>query len=113
MKKSVTRASILCLITSLFHSEEIKKPVRFAIFGLSHDHARGFIPQARDRADIQLVGIVEPDKELAARYARNFKLDTNLFYSSIANLLAKTSVQAVATFTSTFDHRRVVEECAA
>ena len=27
-------------------------------------------------------------------------------------LLAKTNVQAVATFTSTFDHRRVVEECA-
>jgi predicted dehydrogenase len=27
-------------------------------------------------------------------------------------LLVKTNVQAVATFTSTFDHRRVVEECA-
>src|SRR5437868_9119933 len=113
MKKSVSFVAILCLIIPLVHAEETKMPVRFAIVGLSHDHARGFIPQARDRADIQLAGIVEPDKELAARYAKNFKLDTNLFYSSIADLLAKTSVQAVATFTSTFDHRRVVEECAA
>jgi predicted dehydrogenase len=58
------------------------------------------------------VGIVEPDRELAGRYAKNFKLNTNLFYASLADLLAKTNVQAVATFTSTFEHRRVVEECA-
>jgi predicted dehydrogenase len=93
--------------------DEAKNPVRFAIVGLTHDHARGFIPGARDRADIQLVGIVEPDQELAARYARNFKLNTNLFYSSLVELLARTNVQAVGTFTSTFDHRKVVEECAA
>jgi predicted dehydrogenase len=39
-------------------------------------------------------------------------LDTNLFYSSLNDLFAKTNVQAVATFTSTFEHRRVVEICA-
>jgi predicted dehydrogenase len=59
-----------------------------------------------------LAGIVEPDQELAARYARRFNLETNLFYPSLEALLAKTNVQAVATFTSTFDHRRVVEMCA-
>ncbi len=48
----------------------------------------------------------------SARYARSFNLDTNLFYSSLEELLAKTNIQAVATFTSTFDHRRVVEMCA-
>src|SRR5437899_2287032 len=93
--------------------EAEKGPVRFAIIGLSHDHAAGFIPRARDRQEAQLVGIVEPKEELRARYARRFQLDTNLFYSSIEELLARTKVQAVATFTSTFEHRRVVETCAA
>jgi predicted dehydrogenase len=87
-------------------------PVRYAIIGLVHDHARGFIPGAIKRSDVQLVGIVEPDRQLAARYAAQYHLNTNLFYASLKELLAKTNVQAVATFTSTFGHRRVVEECA-
>jgi len=87
-------------------------PVRFAIIGLTHDHAGGFIPRIHDTPGVQLAGIVEPKAELAARYARRFKLDTNLFYSSLDDLLTKTNIQAVATFTSTFDHRRVVELCA-
>ncbi len=88
-------------------------PVRYAIVGLVHDHARGFIPSASTRQDVQLAAIVEPDRELAARYARDYKLDTNLFYASLEEMLAKADIQAVATFTSTYDHRRVVEACAA
>ena len=87
-------------------------PIRYAIIGLVHDHARGFIPGAMSRSDVQLAGIVEPDRQLAARYAAQYHLNTNLFYASLKELLARTNVQAVATFTSTFDHRRVVEECA-
>ncbi len=106
-------AGLLGLALNAGRAEEEKPPVHFAIFGLTHDHSAGFIPSARGRKDIQLVGIVEPDAELAARYARRFQLDTNLFYSSLEALLARTNVQAVATFTSTFEHRRVVELCAA
>jgi predicted dehydrogenase len=87
-------------------------PVRFAIIGLTHDHAGGFIPRIHDVPGVQLAGIVEPKADLAARYAKRFKLDTNLFFSSLDDLLAKTNIQAVATFTSTFEHRRVVELCA-
>ena len=43
-------------------------PVRFAIVGLVHDHARGFIPSAKSRTDIQLVAIVEPNPQLAKSY---------------------------------------------
>lgn len=113
MKKIVLSLCILLGLT--IHSavsEEIKPPVRFAVVGLVHDHARGFIPGALKRADVQLAGIVEPDRQLAARYAALYHLNTNLFYASLKELLAKTNVQAVTVFTSTFDHRRVVEECA-
>jgi len=89
------------------------QPVRFAIVGLTHDHAGGFIPRIHDVPGVQLAGIVESKADLVARYAKRFKLDTNLFYSSLDDLLAKTNIQAVATFTSTFEHRRVVEMCAA
>jgi predicted dehydrogenase len=97
---------------SFSHAEESKSPVRFAIFGLAHDHAAGFIPRAKDRRDIQLVGIIEPRADLVSRYAKRYQLEPGLFYPTLDELLAKTNIQAIATFTSTFDHRRVVEMCA-
>ncbi|PWU20467.1 MAG: oxidoreductase [Verrucomicrobia bacterium] len=103
----------LVFANSLRAATESNAPIRFAIFGLAHDHAAGFIPRAKDRPDIQLAGIIEPRADLLSRYASRFHLDRSLFYSSLDELLAKTNIQAVATFTSTFDHRRVVEMCAA
>ncbi len=93
-------------------ADEPKAPVRFAIFGLEHDHAAGFIPRARGRKDIQLVGIIESRADLVSRYSKSFGLEPGLFYSSLDELLAKTNIQAVATFTSTFEHLHVVEACA-
>jgi len=98
--------------TSNAYPAQDDSPVRFAIIGLTHDHAGGFIPRIHDVPGVQLAGIVEPKADLVARYAKRFKLDTNLFYLSLDDLLAKTNIQAVATFTSTFEHRRVVEMCA-
>jgi predicted dehydrogenase len=97
---------------SLASAEDAKNPVRFAIFGLAHDHAAGFVPRAKDRKDIQLVGIVEPRADLVSRYAQRYQLDPVLFFASLDELLARTNIQAIAAFTSTFDHRRVVEMCA-
>ncbi len=88
-------------------------PVRFAIVGLVHDHARGFIPTTHARHDIKLVAVVEPNRELAAHYAKEYKLGDSLFYTNLEAMLDQVKPQAVATFTSTFDHRRVVETCAA
>jgi len=87
-------------------------PVRLAIVGLVHDHARGFIPGLAGRRDVELVGIVEPDAGLSARYAEQFHLSKALFFPTIAALVASTKVDAVAAFTSTLDHRRVVEALA-
>jgi predicted dehydrogenase len=87
-------------------------PVRLAIIGLVHDHARALIPGLSGRKDVQLVGIVEPNRELAASYAERYHLGAGLFVPSFEALVAGTKVDAVATFTSTLDHRGVVEECA-
>jgi predicted dehydrogenase len=113
MKKfTFVLSALFCLAAMDARSADEKPPVRFAIIGLTHDHASGFLFRRRDWKDFQLVGIVEPRQDLVARYSKRFNLDTNLFYSSLDELLAKTNIQAVATFTSTFDHRRVVEMCA-
>ncbi len=105
-------ALLLCFAAGSARSQGDTPPVRLAIVGLVHDHARGFIPSLAGHKEIVLVGIVEPDRDLAAKYAEQFHLAANLFYPSIAALVAGTKVEAVAAFTSTYDHRRVVEACA-
>ena len=111
MKKLLLLSAYL-LAAVLGRPQEPAAPVRLAIVGLVHDHVRGFLPGLLERKDVQLVGVVEPDRELAADIAKQFHLAPDLFFPSLAALQAKTKVEAVATFTSTFDHRRVVEECA-
>src|SRR4051812_34078169 len=98
-------AVFACLASAPVRSADA--PVRFAIVGLVHDHARGFIPLAKARQDVQLVAIVEPNQELARRYAQTYQFDATLFYTNLDEMLDKAKVQAVATFTSTFDHAKV------
>ena len=108
---------ILCLLWCLgavtSFAQATKPPVRFAMIGLEHDHAMGFFPRLAGQTDLQLVGVVETNQDLIARYSRRFHLPPGLFYSSLEELFARTNAQAVATFTCTFDHERVVAACAA
>ncbi|MEY4939103.1 MAG: Glucose--fructose oxidoreductase precursor [Verrucomicrobiota bacterium] len=88
-------------------------PVRVAIVGLEHGHVGGFITRVLARQDVQLVGVVEARRELRERDARQYKLNPALMFARMEDLMAATKVDAVATFTNTFDHLKVVESCAA
>jgi predicted dehydrogenase len=87
-------------------------PLRVAIVGLVHGHVGGFLQQNQHRADIQIVGVAEPDSKLAAFYGSKFSLAHEIFFASVEDMLAKTKPQAVLAYTNTFDHRSVVEACA-
>src|SRR3954470_20717063 len=91
---------------------ETRPPVQLAIIGLVHDHVWGMLPALTGRTDIQLAGIVEPDQALCRQIAERFHLDPALFHPTLDALRAQRRIDAVALFTSTFDHRRWVELCA-
>ena len=108
-------AAVLCcsfpVATSMFGAEA-KPPLRVAIAGLVHGHAGGFFEHSLKRTDIQIVGIAEPDRAIFDRYAERFHFDRSLYHADLEELLHTTKPQAVLVYTSTFDHRRVVELCA-
>jgi len=104
---------LLSLIIPTALAQEAKPPIRFAMIGLVHDHAAGFLPRLASQKELQLVGIVETNQDLIQRYSRRYHLRPEIFFSSMDELFARTNPQAVATFTSTYDHERVVETCAA
>ncbi len=112
---NMLRSAVLGIFSAVAlaaNGQDTKPPVRVAIVGLSHDHANGFFPRLRDRPDVVLAGVVETNRALIEIYAQRFNLSSNLFYASLDDLFSQTKVQAVATFTSTFEHRVVVERCA-
>ena len=85
-------------------------PLRLGIAGLSHSHVHGILRRAG--TDVRIVGIAEPNRELAVRYARRYGLDEALLFGSLEEMLARAGPEAVAAFGSTDEHRAVVEACA-
>jgi predicted dehydrogenase len=110
MRRRTATLSLLCAMACARVSAS--EPVRLAVVGLVHDHARLLFPMLKDRNDLHLVGVVEDDPEIIGYYEEHFHLSPSLFYPSFEALVAKEKVQAVAAFTSTAGHRAVVEECA-
>lgn len=88
-------------------------PVRVAVAGLVHGHVDGFLRAAKGRPEIEIAGIAESDIALQRKYAQRYGLSSTLFYSDLGTLLASAKPQAVAVFSSTFDHKQIVEACAA
>ena len=87
-------------------------PVRVAIIGLEHGHVTGFLHAFPRQHDAELVGIVDPNPALCAKYEQQFHLDRSLFYPTLDALLAQQRPQALLVYTSIGDHRRIIEEAA-
>jgi predicted dehydrogenase len=89
-----------------------ENPLRVAIAGLDHGHVDGFFRTLQKRQDVQLVGVFDPDASLHEKYAARFSIAADLFFTDLAVMLDKVKPEAVATFTNTFDHPKIVEACA-
>jgi len=87
-------------------------PVRLAIVGLVHGHVRGFLDRLKGRTDVQLVGVVDADASLRQSYRERYALAPEIFHATVEAMLDAARPQAVAIFTSTYDHPQVVEACA-
>jgi len=87
------------------------KPLRVGIAGLTHDHVHGLLNRA-NMGDIEIVGIAEPNRELAERYIKRYNLPASLLYSSLNDMLEKCKPEAVCAFNSIYEHLETVKACA-
>lgn len=111
---------LVIFITSLVYKsaypQPTRKPVRVGVVGLVHTHVHWILAGvATDRAkadDIEIVGIAEPNRELAERYLKRHNLPLSLLYPTIEEMLEKTKPEAVTDFGKIIDHLRTVQVCA-
>ncbi|RDV13251.1 gfo/Idh/MocA family oxidoreductase [Pontibacter diazotrophicus] len=101
--------TLLCVL--LLTQSFAQAPVRVAVAGLSHGHVDWIFNRA-DKKDIVLVGIYEPDQELADKYAKRYKIDQGLFFRDLIKMLDQAKPEAVSAFGATSEHITVVRACA-
>jgi predicted dehydrogenase len=99
---------LLIGISKVFAQE---KPLKIGVAGLNHGHV-GWVFTANKRPDIEIVGIAEPNRQLAERYIRQHGLSMDLVFASLEEMLEKTQPEAVAGFGTTFAHLEIVRACA-
>ena len=101
---------LLLFCNSVCHAQSASLPV--AIVGLVHGHVEGFLSQLPHHPDVQLVGIVEPDTDLAAKYEKRYSLDHHLFFTKLDAMISQRHPRALLVYTSIADHRKVIEAAA-
>lgn len=87
------------------------KPLRLGIVGLVHTHVHWILGR-EPKGDIQVVGIVEPNLELAQRYSQQHGYSMDIVYDSIEEMLEAAQPEAVTAFNTIYGHLEVVEKCA-
>jgi predicted dehydrogenase len=86
-------------------------PVRLAVVGITHGHV-GWILGRKGKKDVELAGIYEKDTALANRYAKQYGLGRELFYTDLNKMLDAVKPEAAVAFGSIYEHRAAVEACA-
>ena len=85
--------------------------MRVGVVGLTHTHVHWILGRPKDDK-IMIVGIVEPNKDLALRYTQQHGYSMDIVFSSMEQMIEETKPEAVTAFGTIYDHLAVVEKCA-
>ncbi|WP_038260587.1 Gfo/Idh/MocA family protein [Zhouia amylolytica] len=102
------------LLLSIFISSQLlsqNKAVSIGVVGLTHSHVQ-WIFDSEKMGTIKIVGIVEPNRELAERYARLNNFPISMVYRTMEEMIEATKPEAVCAFGTIYDHLEVVEKAA-
>lgn len=103
--------TVFCMTTQVQQGYAQTAPLRVGVIGLTHSHVHWILGRP-DRGDIEIVGIVESNAELAQRYADQYGYPMDMVYTSMQEMIDITHPEAVTAFGSIYDHLKVVETCA-
>ena len=105
----VRKESIFWLLLFLLiatHAQD--KPLKVGVIGLTHTHVH-WIFNSEERGDFEIVGVVEPNRDLAQRYADQYGFAMHKVFPSMEELLAVQTPEAVTAFGTIYEHLEVVE----
>ena len=84
------------------------EPLRVAIIGLTHDHVHWILGRERF-GDVEIVGIVEPNNELAKRHSKRYGYSMDMVFNTMDEMMERVRPEAVMAFNDIYGHLKVVE----
>jgi len=104
---------LLLLLFGFIPLQAQEKPVRIGIDGLTHGHVHGILNNLKkENPPIEIVGIAEPNRELAQKLSKQYGFDMNIVYNTTVEMAEKTKPEGVMAFNSIYEHLGTVEACA-
>ncbi|WP_317170504.1 Gfo/Idh/MocA family protein [Flammeovirga aprica] len=108
-------AQLFIILISIFsmnaNAQENKAPLKVGVIGLTHTHVH-WIFGSEPRGEIEIVGIVEPNTELAKQYAEQYKFSLQKVYPTMQEMFDAVKPEAVTAFGTIYEHLEVVEAAA-
>ncbi|MDF1808210.1 MAG: Gfo/Idh/MocA family oxidoreductase [Phycisphaerales bacterium] len=101
---------LFLIVTTQSHAQDA--PLRLAVIGLDHGHVEGVLFNSSNRTDLELVGIYDPNYKLFEKYQSKYKLNHELFYDNLEDMLEECKPEAASVMTPISDHLNVVQICA-
>ncbi|QHS56790.1 Gfo/Idh/MocA family oxidoreductase [Mucilaginibacter sp. 14171R-50] len=84
---------------------------KLAIAGLSHDHVHNILGDYRN-GKVLIVGIAEGDKQLRARYQKQYNLPDSIFFDDLKKMVTTKKPDVVLGYNPVAKHIDIVEVCA-
>lgn len=110
LKKFSALFLLLCTVLGPMEASAVEK-LKIGVVGLTHTHVH-WIFESEKKGEFEIVGIVEQDKALALRYAKQHGYSMAKVYESMEALFSNRQVDAVAAFGTIYEHLDVVEQAA-
>lgn len=88
-----------------------KTTLRVGVIGLVHTHVHWILGR-EEQGDIEIVGIVEPNRVLARQYADRHGYSMDIVFETMEEMIAATKPEAVTAFNTIYGHLEVVQYCA-
>ncbi|HEY0177584.1 MAG TPA: Gfo/Idh/MocA family oxidoreductase [Pedobacter sp.] len=102
---------LIMLLSGLYATASAQEKLRVVIAGLNHDHIHNIMHDYKN-GKVEIVGIVEPSKELQVKYTKLYQLSPDLFFDDLKKLLIAKKPDAVLGYNAVADHLAIVQICA-
>ncbi len=86
----------------------LESPLKVAVIGLVHTHVHWILGR-ESLGDIEIVGIVEPNRELAQQYSDQHGYSMDIVFNTMEELYENVQPEAVTAFNTIYGHLEVVE----
>ena len=102
---------LLFLASALQGQVYAQKKLRVIVAGLNHDHIHNIL-HAFKNGKVEVIGIVEPNKQLQTKFIKQYQLADSLFYTNLNYVLRLKKPDAVLGYNAVADHLSIVQICA-